>query len=268
MVYGYGDDGSDEKKERAIAVSTIIGYEDWWKQLEAEWRVRCGNVPFHATDCESDAGDYKNISHEQNKALYRDLVGILATNKVGGIGVAIDLTAKKKIFPGSPVTDYYRAFQECIVRAATVAENLGEIVELTFDISTENEYNAALMYSYSRGSDKSLSKWLSPKISFISWKESARVQAADLLAFEAWKALDHAVGPEKRRRGSWEVLRATGRFETLGYSEDWFRGLKQGMKDLEKRVGFNEEDYKNWLKEQNRIHSTSNLIHFIGTREI
>jgi hypothetical protein len=120
-----------------------------------------------------------------------------------------------------------------------------------------------------RGTDATLSKWLHPKISFVSWKESPRVQTADLLAFEAWKALDHTVGQIKRKRGSWEALRATGRFETLSYSDDWFRDLKRHMDsgELEKLVGFNESDYIGWLKTGCHKHSTSNLIHFLGTRK-
>lgn len=268
VIYAYGDDGSDTKKERVIAVSIIAGYEDWWQQVEADWTVRCGGIPFHATDCESDAGDYSGIPHEQNKAMYRDLVGILAASRLGGIGVAQDLTARKKIFPNSLAPDYYRAFQECLVRLTNVAENLNEVAKVTFDISMENEYNAGLLYSYMRGTDDRLSKYLHSEISFVSWKESPRVQTSDLLAFEAWKALDHAVGPKKRKRKSWTVLRATNRFETLGYSGDWFRDLKAHIDsgELEKIVGFNESDYISWLKDSGRMHCTSNLIHFLGSR--
>jgi hypothetical protein len=58
--------------------------------------VRCGGIPFHATDCESNRGDYRNIPNDENKAMYRDLTGILAASMVGGIGIAIDLTAQKR----------------------------------------------------------------------------------------------------------------------------------------------------------------------------
>lgn len=268
MIYAYGDDGSDQKQKRVIAVSTVIGHEDWWEQAEADWIVRCGGIPFHATDCESDAGDYRGIPHQQNKAMYRDLVGILAASPLGGLGVAIDLVAKNKVFPGSMAPDYYRAFQECIAGAANVAEKFGETVEITFDISTENEYNAGLLYSFMRDSDDRLSKWLHPKISFVPWRESGRVQMADLLAYEAWKALDHSVGPINRRRGSWETLEATGRFHTVAYSEDWFVDLKKHIDsgELEKKVGFNEQDYLDWLKASRQAHSTSNLIRFLGSR--
>jgi hypothetical protein len=266
VIYAYGDDGSDEKKDRALSVSIIAGREEWWEQVESDWVVRCGGIPFHATDCESDAGDYETVPHEQNKAMYRDLTGILAASKVGGIGIAVDLTAQNKILPGGLPLVYYRAFAECTLRAAKVAENLKDMVELTFDVSSENEYNAGLSYSYLRG-DGDLQKWLHPKISFVPCRDSPRVQTADLLAFEAWKALDHAVGPIRRKRKSWELLRATGRFETIAYGEEWLTDLKARIDsgEIEKLVGFNESDYLRWLKESNRKHSITNLIHFIGT---
>jgi hypothetical protein len=76
VIYAYGDDGSDANHERVIAVSIIAGYEEWWEQVEADWTVRCGDIPFHATDCESDLNDYKGIPYEQNKATYRVLPGL------------------------------------------------------------------------------------------------------------------------------------------------------------------------------------------------
>lgn len=37
VIYAYGDDGSDEKRERVTAVSVIAGYEEWWREVEAQW---------------------------------------------------------------------------------------------------------------------------------------------------------------------------------------------------------------------------------------
>jgi hypothetical protein len=146
VIYVYGDDGADAKKERVIAVSALAGYEDWWQDLESKWIARCNGIPFHANECESDLGDYNGLPHEQNKSVYRDLATLLAESKVGGIAIAIDLVAQQKVFPGSLELAYYRAFLECLTRTAECAKNLGEIAELTFDISTQNEYNAGLLY--------------------------------------------------------------------------------------------------------------------------
>jgi hypothetical protein len=262
VIFAYGDDGADEKKKRAIAVSIVAGTEDWWLELEGEWVVRCGGIPFHATDCESDREDFKNRSHPENKALYRDLTGILAASKVGGIGIAIDLTAERQVFPKAPPIAYFKAFMECIESVANVAENMNDVCEITYDIGEKDESHAASLYSWLRENDERLCRLLHPKVSFAPWRESARLQVADLLAFEAWKALDHTVGPKKRKRMSWEVLRATNRFETLAYSKEWFEDLKKNMGHLEKRAGFNETDYVKWLEERGQKHNVGNLISF------
>jgi len=269
VIYAYGDDGADEKRERVIAVAVIAGREEWWQNVEDQWVIRSGGIPFHATDCESNHGDYENIPHDENKAMYRDLTGILAASNLGGIGIATDLIAAKQLMPGNLALAYYRSFVECLEKIANVAQNLGEIAKVTFDINTENEYNAALLYSWARGKEGRLHQWLNAEISFVPWRESARVQTADLLAFEAWKALDHTVGSIKRTRKSWELLRATGRFETYSYSEQWFRDLRAHIDsgDLEKIVGFNESHYLEWLRKTGRKHSTSNLFHFLNSMD-
>lgn len=266
MIYVYGDDGADEKAERVISVAVIAGYDDWWNDVEKQWIIRCGGIPFHAKDCESTWNDYRNMPHQEARAMYRDLAGILASSKLGGIATAIDLVAQKKIFPNSRPISYYRAFVDCLDRAASLAINLQEVADITFDISSENEYNAGMIYRDFRESDPEFVRLLSPKISFVQAKECPRVQAADLLAYEAWKALDHTVGPEKRKRGSWDLLRATGRFETLSYSEGYFVDLKAHLDsgELEKKAGFNENDYRKWLKDKKRQHNLSNLFEFAG----
>ena len=267
MIYAYGDDGADEKKKRVVAVSIMAGYEEWWRELEDQWTVRCGGIPFHATDCESDQKSYKNIPHQENKATYRDLTGILAASRIGGLGIAIDLVAEKEVFPNAPPIAYHKAFIECLDRLTNVAENLSEVCEVTYDIGEENEYHAASLYAWLRERDERFCRFLHPKISFVPWRESARLQAADLLAFEAWKALDHTVGSVKRTRKSWEVLRATDRFETLAYSREWFEDLKTNLPELEKTVGFNEADYLQWLERSGIKHNMSNLISFVRSRD-
>ena len=268
VIYAYGDDGADEKKKRVLAVSILAGYEDWWQELEDQWTVRCGGISFHATDCESDRDDYKNISHQENKATYRDLTGILAASKIGGIGIAIDLIAEREVFPNAPPIVYFKAFLQCLEHLANVAENLNEVCKVTYDIGEQNEFNAGSLYAWIRERDERFCRLLHPEVSFAPWRESARLQAADLLAFEAWKALDHTVSPIKRKRGSWELLRATDRFETLAYSKEWFESLKKEIEcgRLEKKAGFNESDYMQWLEKHKQKPNVGNVISFLRSR--
>jgi hypothetical protein len=58
------------------------------------------------------------------------------------------------------------------------------------------------------------------------------------------------------------VLHDTGRFIIEAYSDDWFRSLKEHYAELEKRVGFGEKEYKEWLQKKNRQHNMTNVILF------
>ncbi len=265
MINVYGDDGADEKKERVISISALGASESEWRDVEQKWIERCNGVPFHAVDCESDQGDYRGRPHKENKLLYRDLTTILAESFVGGVAIAVDLTAQREMFPYSLEMAYYRAFIEVLSGCARLGQIEGDIVELTFDISSENEFNAALLYGVMRDGDEDFVKWLHPRLSFVPWRDSARVQMADLLAYEGWKALDHAVGPINRTRRSWQALVDTERFKTICMGKNWFDGLKRHIESgqLERKVGFNQGDYVEWLNQKRRQHNLSNFFHFI-----
>src|SRR4029077_8136115 len=98
-LLAYGDDSSDEKRERVCAVAVVVGTWRAWRLLEREWLERTNGIHFHAKDCESDHGDYRNIPHAENKALYKDLVTIVANSHLYGIAVAVDLKAARRAFP-------------------------------------------------------------------------------------------------------------------------------------------------------------------------
>ena len=185
-----------------------------------------------------------------------------STEGLGGLGIAIDIVAQRKVLPDSLDMAYYKAFTMILERVTNLAVVCGDVAKLTFDISPEHEYNAALVYRIYREDNPDMFKHLHAEISFASAREWPRLQVGDLMAYEAMKALDHTVGPKKRTRKSWDVLRATERFHTHSYGEDWFTGLRADLSNLERTLGFNRQDYVQWLKERNRHHDMSNIFHF------
>jgi len=243
-----------------------VGAEGSWADLEAKWKERCQGTPFHANECESDQGDFKGRSHADNKALYRDLVALLAASSLTGFGFGFDLEAQRQIMPGALPLAYYRAFGECVDAVLRLCSNVGHEAEITFDMGDERKYNAGLLYEWVRASSANGPRWLpSDKLGFGRWRESPRLQAADLIAFEVMKALDNSRGPVRRpTRKSWEVLGASGKFGCELFSEEWFRGLKADLPNLEARLGIKPDSYARWLKASGRQHSVSNLFHFFG----
>ena len=188
VIYAYGDNGSDEKREQVTAVSVIAGYQEWWREVEAQWIVRCGDIPFHATDLECNPlrGDYEGkITHEEGKSMYRDLTGILAASPLEGIGIGFDLAAQNGVFPHIPRSfAYFRVFVQCLTHIALLGQKFEDVCDVTYDISRENEANAAQLYAALRECEDKFCRWLDPKVSFASWRDSARLQAVDLLAYD------------------------------------------------------------------------------------
>src|SRR5262252_9453142 len=126
MLLVYGDDSADEKAQRVCAVVGVVGTDLAWKDLEEKWIQRIERthpgIPFHATYCESDQGNYKRFPHLENKALYRDLVTLIVNSPICGFGHAIDLTAQRQIYPGFEELSYYRAFLEVLKSMKDIAK--------------------------------------------------------------------------------------------------------------------------------------------------
>jgi len=263
MLSVYGDESSDETKRRVFAVAGIIGPEEAWERLEANWIIRTDGVAFHANNCDSDQGDYMGEPHAENKALYRDLTQMLAASGLGGWAFVIDLAAQQTIFPDAPDIAYYKAFLEVLQAMRTCAANNNEKVKFTFDSRRESEYNAGELYRMFI----ELPEWQQytfAEISFACSREHPRIQVADLFAREAMKAFDNRFGPTRRSpRKSWLALRDTDRFHIEAISEDWFRSLKEQLPRLEESVGMSQSDYVKWLREYRLQHCTTSLIRYM-----
>lgn len=170
MFYVYGDDSADEKKERVRSIGVVFGAENMWQWIEPRWIERNAGIPFHARDCESDWGDYRDRLHAENKALYRDLVGMIVESGLGGMGVAIDLKAQKEAFPGGLDFAYYKAFAEILIAINKFSVQTGETAKYKFDIQTHEEYNAAYLYQYFRENEPDMSLHLDREVAYAQLK--------------------------------------------------------------------------------------------------
>lgn len=256
----FGDESTDATQQRVFAVAGVVGDESRWNWLEERWAICNEGTPFHATDCESDAGDYKGREHSANQNLYKVLATLLAESGLGGWGFAIDLQAQRKVFPHAPDIAYLKCLLEVLLAMRNCAAYNKETVEYTFDMGRD-EYNAGYLYSR-LVVHKDWKDYISTKISFECSRKNNRVQVADLFARETMKALDNHFGPVKRPpRKSFETLVETKRFHVNAISEDYFLDLKNQM-TLHEEMG-SPEDYRRWLKENSFPHSTINMFRYL-----
>jgi hypothetical protein len=262
MLSVYGDESSDESKQRVFAVAGIIGPESYWEALESKWLARTEGVPFHANNCDSDHGDYEGKPHAENKALYRDLTVLLSESGLGGYGVAVDLVAQKEVFPEAPDIAYYKGFIEVLEVMNRCAEACGETVKFSFDSRAESEHNASFLFNSYRSSDEG-NKRIFPKLSFLVSRAHPRIQIADLMARETMKAVDNRFGPKIRpARKSWLALYETQRFRIDCFGLAWFKGKRAQMPQLQSATGISWQTYQAWLAETRAQHSTTKLFEF------
>lgn len=275
MLLVYGDESLDGTQSRVCAVAGLIGTEDAWIEVERAWKERNGPIPFHANHCENDQGDYApklgedaDKKHEENKALYRDLSVLLSESKLGGFASALDLAARRKAFP-SPYEPplYYQPFTDVVAAMRNAAADRGEVAELTFDNRLESEFNAGQIYSYLRAMGVYWEEPLASKISFESSRSNARLQMADLFAYEAMKDLDNQIGPVKRgTRKSWECLQGTGRFHIERFGEEYFSDPRMNPDALHKALGFTDSDYAEWLESRRVPPCDTSFLQFLFER--
>lgn len=269
MLTTYGDDSYDEMQSRVCAVAGVLGRRDDWDALEKEWLDRTNGVVFHAVDCESDRGVYRNIPHRENQKLYEDLTKIIARSRVFGVGHAIDIAQHNTIFPDLlPDSVYFWCFRRVVLGCAEHTSFCvpREQVEFVFDHHVDREYNAATMYRHMTVAPEWPNReFLADKISFAC-RRTVGIQVADLVAREGMKELDNAVGPKSRaKRESLLALLRTGRFQFSMYGQEYFASLRRHIKKEEDdpQSPMKRALYAEWLVKKKLIDTHSNKLKYV-----
>jgi hypothetical protein len=262
VLFVYGDESMDQAQQRVCAVAGLVGSADEWDRIEARWKARNGETPFHARDCESDQGDYKGRPHKENKDLYKDLVIMIAESFLSGFAAISDLEAERRHYPDLPML-YLREFSHVIDGMQWFADQNGEMVELCFDNRIESTFNATLMYAQTRAAHPGWDQRLSSKLVFDCSEKNPRLQVADLFAYEAMKWLDNQSGPIKRTpRKSWLALKGAGRFVLDLFDESFFATEKLVWNELPGLGKARYLEYVDWLNKNKRQHNLTNVIEF------
>lgn len=267
----FGDESHDERTERVFSVTGLIGRQSDWDALELKWSDRTGGQVFHATDCNTDQGDYKNTGHDDNQTLYKDLTQLIAKSGLFGYSHTMDLIAEREAFGNTLLPDarYYWLFSKVVASCARYGYLCvpQETVEFTFDARLESNYNATQWYAYMQ----SLNEWehrafIADKISFAT-RKTVGIQIADLVAREAMKHLDNIIGPVKRpMRLSMKALNDTQRFGFRFYTGQYFSGFVKSLEDLENDPSFpvKRAAYGAWLKQRGLTDNHANRIQYFA----
>jgi hypothetical protein len=263
----HGDESADETKARVFAVSGVFGSDQDWDELKRPWIERTGGKIFHASDCETNQGEFSKTSDAENKKLYKDLTQLLCKSRLMGRSHAIDMAAWKTNFPDAlEDMPYLICFRNVVYDCGGLAflSVPQDDVEFTFDQHPESEYNAGVLYTYmAQMKQWNASTHLSAKVSFAS-RKYVGIQVADLVARESMKHLDNMVGPVERPiRRSMSAILDTKRFQFNHLTQKYFESFRVNMDRLSQQFGVDHNDYVQWLDENGLIHNMSNLHRYM-----
>lgn len=264
MLSAYGDESSDETKQRVFAIGGLFGTREQWVTIRKQWRVLTGGHIFHATDCDTDQGDlYPKNNHRKNKELYAALTRLIAGSGLIGQGVAVDLQAFKDL-PLVPLDEnpYYICFHAVLIALASHSQYCipRDRIKFTFDRNQQIEYNAAALYDHMINDDDTEGfeyiKLMHDELGFAT-RKTIGIQAADLIAREAMKTLDNQIGPVSRpARISTKVLWESGRVKFRIFDRPWL----EKMINKARRDQVLAEGYFDWLEKTRRQNTLANML--------
>ena len=273
LLQVFGDESHDPKCERVFAAAALFGTEEQWAAFRPLWTERLGGRVFHASDCETDHGEFADTPHSENLQLYADLTKLLANSTLLGFGSAMDLAGYYELFGDAPADiPYYRCFRDVVWQCGKWAKWAipADTAEFHFDQRVESDYNAGVLYGHiAILPDWDCAKFLRTPLK-ISSRTEVGIQAADLYAREVMKHLDNTVGPVKRpMRRSMAALRATNRFGCDLHLREFFEDFKRKFDGLAVKTGMNVDHYRQWLGKHGQADSISSrhryLIDLDGT---
>lgn len=263
MLSVFGDESHDSTKERIFAVAGLVGDENQWTAFRQRWNEHLGGSVFHAADCESGFGDFRDMPEDERLRLHRDLTRIVAGSGLMGYGHAIDLAGCRNVahavlreFPDMP---YYDCFLKTVLKLADFAAHFvpSDKVEFIFDRRRETQYNTGLLFRWMRVYRPDIAG----SVMFGDRREPG-IQAADLWARELMKRCGtHLFDDRARPRLQWNILAATKRFQfhfTLG------RELAQTLDETPDLPGFNHAEYERWREKKNLNDNLSNRFRYIA----
>jgi hypothetical protein len=272
VLHVFGDESADAKEERAYAVAGVIGRQEEWDSLDVLWKERTGGMPFHSSDCEAGRRAYEGISNIKRMSLYRDLVRLLASSRLMGFAVAIDLQGFQTYFEDSFSTvPYELGFRRVVMHFAELAYKMvpRETVDFTFDLNNRTNPSTAALYEWIITVPEWEYKYapsLAPDIRFAAREKYVGLQAADMWAREGMKHFDNFfIGPRKYRfeRQSSQKLRATNRFSYEFLTREFFENWRSKSEELEKITGITRDDYAKWLARSKLVDNPVNRARYL-----
>jgi hypothetical protein len=213
--------------------SAWIPIEKAWKnRIDYERRKHGRFDRYHATDCSSSYGDYKNWTKEQTLQHVKKLLGIITRKPrdVVAICFGLDMEATIRIFSGHKRDPNKGAYNLCtrklmhLVYQAVIQEyGAGYRVAIIHDHT--QGYDGVILDAFNCMMDDPMVphyKEMFTTIVPMRWQDCTLLQPADMIAFDTFKLVDGSVhrSTEHMRKSLRALMRKGVRLAAHYFGED------------------------------------------------
>lgn len=230
-----------------MTVGGWIAEEREWRRLESQWQ-RCIDRQnssfrpdqqisrFHAAQMNGYKDEFANWDKAMSEQFCGKLVNLVNRRQIGGICVGVDMDGIREVFPeGDPNRKdsvYALCIKAAIVEISHVMQRFYPDDQVAL-IHDHGDWDQQALAGYNQMVDDP--RWESRKyfhsIIPLTWQQSVGLQAADLLSYEAFKAISaKIVNDEEKFRWALKQFIAKPMPLMLKYmSLDTIRQLREEM---------------------------------------
>jgi hypothetical protein len=242
-----------DPKTKMFGVSGCYAPAKVWAAVERQWNrllIESGIDQFHASDCETGGGIFRDWDKKKRLTLYKRFATIVGRNKLTFVSCVIDMQAYRRLahgFDQKEQNPYLMALMACLKAIQVEADKQGlvESEKIACVVEVQEEYKgmAEAMFGILIKLDI-LPRFL-PAATFARKGAFIPFQAADMTTYEFSKFhLNRIYEPNRMPRKSLlkmvglRVGRKMGHTKTACYFYDEARleQLKIGMDEIEKAL--------------------------------
>ncbi len=213
VIRGYFDESCKDK--RVYAIGGYVGRDRDWKPVSRLWknrRLQDGVQCFHATDCESGFGEYKDLSKDDRNKQKADLIQIVHEHEnIGGFGAAVIIEDFERVRDSSERArkvlgpdPYFLCFQVLLMAVCEEFErhNASPDMSVACIFEEQEEFSGRAKVLYDKF--KAINKLYAPRLGSLAYAEKTKfvpLELADNLAYETMKEiLNKKYDPTRPRR--------------------------------------------------------------------
>jgi len=202
------------KRKRTLVVGGWIADERQWKRVEKRWQKAIAHenstLPpeyqikrYHAAEMNAGDGPFKGWDTTRKHRFTNKLLKIVSNGQMTAASCGIDLAAFEELFPQRDPPDYGVAYIMC----------MGLLLLALADAAREQVPDATIAVIHDHGpwdmhALQAYNAWIDDNswgerdrflgITPLAWKDDVGLQSADLIAYEAMRAIDAELWSKKQ----------------------------------------------------------------------